>query len=247
MKWWRSTCCWAGAEDVGGRWTRWSAIVDAGNLERNCTWSARSSNLGLPTVVALTWPTWPTAAASRIELAAAAAATGGADGGHASQPRRGVAELKAALAETIRRGPRPPRGALPEPFEREVAGWRRASRPRSAGRPLPGYLVERLLLDTGGYLQRALLPEGDGVAEQWPSRGDAWRRRAARCRASRRRPATAGPARRWTGVVSRPGRLEVTATDRIDRVAHPSRLWGIVVFALVMLLVFRRSSSGPGR
>ena len=99
--------------------------------------------------------------------------------------------------------------------------------------------MRRLLLDTGGYLQRAMLPDGDGAALR-------------RLAESRRRLAEAGcgvPAiettvrYRWAratldGVVTQPGRFEVTATDRIDRVLT-HRLWGIAVFALLMLLVFQ--------
>ena len=99
--------------------------------------------------------------------------------------------------------------------------------------------MRRLLLDSGGYLQRTLLDDADG---HWASRIEAARARlaAAGCPT----PAIETTARyRWArqvldGVVTQPSRYKTTATDRIDRVLT-HRLWGTLVFAVVMLVVFQ--------
>ena len=57
----------------------------------------------------------------------------------------------------------------------------------------------------------------------------------------------AGWLKRSTGVVTRPAAALVTRGDRIDRVLT-HRVWGTVIFALVMLVgLLRRSSRGPSR
>lgn len=104
---------------------------------------------------------------------------------------------------------------------------------------LPLALVRRLLLDTSGYFQNTLLPNAD---EQFLDS----------LRSARQRVEAGGcpiPAMETTvryawarsmlqGVVSAPKTFAVTATDRIDRVLT-HRVWGLIVFAVVMLMVFQ--------
>ena len=105
--------------------------------------------------------------------------------------------------------------------------------------PLPLALVRRLLLDASGYFQNTLLPNADEEL-------------LAQLRSARQRADAAGcpiPAVETTvryawaramlqGVVTEPKTFAVTVTDRIDGVLT-HRLWGLVVFALVMLMVFQ--------
>ncbi|HEX4000061.1 MAG TPA: ferrous iron transport protein B [Pirellulales bacterium] len=130
----------------------------------------------------------------------------------------------------------------------------------------PRYLVERLLLDTNGYLERSALPSGD--ARQGDSRQGDSRQRDSRQRdplyggrsqaelhaeltAARNRLAEAGCSvtaieaiarYEWIGRildsgVSRPRERAANMTDRIDRVLT-NKFWGTAVFLLVMLAVF---------
>lgn len=138
----------------------------------------------------------------------------------------------------------PTRSAIfPELFEREVTHLETLLGDRVAwnGRqgPLPHYLVERLLLDVNGYLQRTLLPSANGDVAQALDE-------------SRKRLAEAGwavpgveTAARYTwaskvleGVVTHPGQYTVTVSDRIDHVLT-HRLWGSLIFVLVMFTVFQ--------
>ena len=131
---------------------------------------------------------------------------------------------------------------LPEVFEAEVslldAELAETLREDSAGR-LPRCLVRRLLLDTGGCLQQTLRLDDD---ELWTRRIEAARARlvAAGCPI----PAIETTTRyQWArrvldGVVTKPRRYKTTATDRIDRVLT-HRVWGALVFVVVMLIVFQ--------
>ena len=131
---------------------------------------------------------------------------------------------------------------MPEPFEAEVALLKLelADHPEAtpAG-PLPHCLVRRLLLDVNGYLQRNLLRDADG---HWGRRIEVARRRLAD--ADHPVPMVETIARYdWArrvleGVVTEPGHYKLTATDHIDRVLT-HRLWGTLVFALVMLVMFQ--------
>ncbi len=109
-----------------------------------------------------------------------------------------------------------------------------------SSRPLlPPALVRRLLLDASGYFQSTLLPNAD---EQFlgPLRAARQRVEAAGCPI----PAVETTVRyAWArsmlqGVVSEPKTFAVTATDRIDQVLT-HRVWGLIVFAVVMLMVFQ--------
>ncbi len=99
--------------------------------------------------------------------------------------------------------------------------------------------MRRLLLDASGYLQQTLLQDADGG---WASRIAAARARlaAAGCPT----PAVETSARYgWAreildGVVSQPRHNKTTASDKIDRVLT-HWLWGTVVFAVVMLVMFQ--------
>ena len=104
---------------------------------------------------------------------------------------------------------------------------------------LPPALVRRLLLDSSGYFQNTLLPNAD---EQFlgPLRSARERVEAGGCPI----PAVETTVRyAWArsmlqGVVSEPKTFPVTATDRIDHVLT-HRVWGLIVFAVVMLMVFQ--------
>ena len=112
--------------------------------------------------------------------------------------------------------------------------------PLPARRPLlPPALVRRLLLDASGYFQNTLLPNAD---EQFlgPLRAARERVEAGGCPI----PAVETTVRyAWArsmlqGVVSEPKDFPHTVTDRIDRVLT-HRFWGLIVFAVVMLMVFQ--------
>jgi ferrous iron transport protein B len=233
-----------GRQDGAGPPDAVLAIVDACNLQRNFYLLSQVLEMGLPTVLAVNMSDLAAGRGIVLDIVGLAQRLG--VGVVAVQANRGVgvAQLKTALAEAIRQGPLRPPDLWPAAFEQEVTRLEETlagggAKPPAAQAALPRCLVRRLLLDTDGYVQRALLPDADG-------------RVARELRAGRQRLAEAGcpvPAVEtavrydWArsvleGVLAEPGHYRMTATDRIDRwLTH--RLWGTLVFALVMFLVFQ--------
>jgi len=104
---------------------------------------------------------------------------------------------------------------------------------------IPRCLLRRLLLDSSGYLEKALLGNGsDQIGSQL--RAARGRLAASDCAV----PAVETAARyAWArrvlcGVVAEPRGYKTTATDRLDRVLT-HRLWGTLVFVLLMVVVFQ--------
>ena len=152
--------------------------------------------------------------------------------------RRGVPDLKRALVGLVGSTPKRPDSPFPRPFQDEVARLGNLLATRAA-RPLPAYLVERLLLDSSGYLSDSLL---NGQAERDRPGAGRGPRPAGRGRlpgAGGRGHVAAMPG--WpkpcSGVITRPAQRVVTRGDRIDRILT-HRVWGTAIFALLMLFVF---------
>ena len=136
---------------------------------------------------------------------------------------------------------------FPEAFEDEVTRLQplltKAAAEHAADKPLPRFLVRRLLLDADGYLCEALLSHDDDVLAEL---------RAARTRLSEAGCAVPGveTATRYgwardvlSGIVTHPRRYVTTVSDRIDRVLT-HRIWGTLIFALLMTGVFQAVFKG---
>jgi ferrous iron transport protein B len=125
------------------------------------------------------------------------------------------------------------RPTFPAEFECEVAQLSHRLGDRE-----PAFLVRRLLLDTGGYVETlltqrhgaALLDEVRSARQRLAQAGCAVPAIEARTRYAWIRSATAG-------CVERPAQRVVTWTDRLDRVLT-HRFWGTLIFLGVMFLVF---------
>ena len=242
-------------------------IVDASNLQRNLYLVSQVLELGLPTILALNMIDVARERGLSIDVPRLARQLGVPVVEVQANRRLGVEQLRDEMATL--RPPASHRGEspFPEPFQREVtrlmgqldathasptgaatdavgadnrahdAGGKRAA--HGDATPLPRYLVERLLLDTFGYLETEVLAHDErGLRGQ--------------IRASRERLAAAGcgvPAveamaryswvgRVLEGVVARPSQRPVTASDRLDRVLT-HRVWGSLCFVLMMVVVFQ--------
>ena len=234
-------------------------IVDASNLERNLYVVSQVLELGLPVVLAVNMvdvaadrglkldlarlerqlgvPVVPVQAHRKVGLDKLADAI-------AAIPAR-VAKASSSRVESESSAQQLPGGhaaarvsPFPEAFQGEVAALERLE--RNAGIPvLPRYLLERLLLDTTGYLENSGLP---GVTPELLAETKAARSRLAL--QGLPVPGVEAMARyQWIagileGVVTRPKQRLVTTGDKLDRVLT-HRVWGTLVFVAMMVLLFQ--------
>ncbi len=212
-------------------------IVDASNLERNLYLVSQVMSVGLPTVVALNMVDIARDRGLKIDAARLSERLGVPVVEVQANERRGIAELKQALLAAVDR----PASEIPAPFPPEFNREVDALAPslvNATGSPLPRYLVERLLLDTSGYLEREVQTQHNG---QLPKTLREARERLAA--AGLPVPAVEAMARyEWVGrvldgAVTRPQERAQTWTDRIDRILT-NRWWGTLAFAVLMLGMF---------
>jgi ferrous iron transport protein B len=211
------------------------SIVDASNLERNLFLVSQVLSLGLPTVVALNMVDLARDRQVEIDVDALAERLGVPVVAIQANRRVGVGSLKEALAKAACGLAPKDHNPFPETFQqcaRELGEW------LAARQPLPDFLVERLLLDGDGYLERELL---NGAAAEGCEKLRAARESlaAAGCPT----PAVEAMARYdWVkrvldGVARRPGDHKPIVSDRIDAVLT-HKLWGTLVFAVTMVVLF---------
>jgi ferrous iron transport protein B len=235
------------------------SLVDASNLERNLYLTTQVLELGVPVVVALNMIDVAEAHGIKIDSERLSANLGVPVVPVQANKGRGLDRLRQVVAETASlpnaergtrsaelttssafRAPRsaPGRVPFPEAFEREVQGLHKA-----LGDDVPLYLVERLLLDVGGYTESRFVSRHPSLATLLP----AARRRLAD--AGCLVPAVEARARYgWirtatTGCVERPRQRKAAWTDRLDRILT-HRLWGSLVFLLLMFVVFQSIFTG---
>jgi len=242
------------------------SIVDASNLERNLYLLSQVLELGLPTIVALNMtdvaanhgiavdarrleerlgvPVIPMQANRGIGRESLLEALGRIDRGTRPPPPEclpkevghEVARLAAVLSLPG------PAGAGDEPGPAHRPGGRRRRhrrRGRHCRRPLPEWLVQRVLLDTTGLLQPLVFLERGIDAD-------------GELNAARQRLAEAGcpiPGIETTarydwvrrvldGVCVRPAKRPTTISDHLDRVLT-HRLWGSLIFVLMVMTIFQ--------
>jgi ferrous iron transport protein B len=228
-------------------------IVDACNLERNFYLASQVLELGLPTVLAVNMIDLAASRGIHLDVARLAERLGVPVVAVQANRDVGLAELRTALAGAMGCGAQQvglpaaaagrPTAVWPAAFEQEVSHLQATlaaenAKPQ-AGAKLQTALVRRLLLDAGGCLEQALAPHGDGQLAR-----DLEASRARLAEAGCAVPGVETQARYdWArallaGVLTEPGSYRLTATDRIDRwLTH--RVWGTLVFAAVMFLVFQ--------
>ncbi|HXG08346.1 MAG TPA: ferrous iron transport protein B [Gemmataceae bacterium] len=237
------------------------SIVDASNLERNLYLTTQVMELGVPVVVALNMIDIAQAQGLRIDAERLSKQLGVPVVPIQANKGRGLERLKSAIADCGLRiadcpdRPVLPRGVqFPEAFEREIDQLA-----EQLGGHVPRFLVRRLLLDVGGYVESRLTAQGSlsplarlqAASRSLHRPADAGRSLAVLAEA-RQRLAEAGcpvpgiEARAryaWireatVGCVERPRQRPITWTDRLDRVLT-HKVWGTLVFLVVMFVVFQ--------
>ena len=209
-------------------------VVDASNLERNLYLLSQVLELGLPTVVALTMNDVADARGTRIDPVALSRNLGVPVVPVRADKRLGLDALRDAIGSALDAPAAPYESPFPDPFRAEVD---RLSALVGDGR-FPRYLVERLLLDVGGYFEGSVLRAGDrGLSDVLKES------RATLTAAGCPIPAVEAMARYgWVarvvdGVVTRSDDVPVSAGDRIDAVLT-HRVWGTIVLAVTMVVLF---------
>lgn len=213
-------------------------IVDASNLERNLYLVSQVLELELPTVLALNMTDVAADKGMKVDAAKLSERLGLPVVEMQAHRRQGVQPLKQALADAVDRSLPQRKSPFPPAFQEEVERLRQAT--QAGGRePLPRYLVERLLLDTSGYLAGSDLIRQDSDLQM-------------RVEQARERLAQAGwpvpgvePISRYQwiadvtgGLIERQENRPVTWTDRIDSVLT-NRVWGTVAFVAMMTVLFQ--------
>jgi ferrous iron transport protein B len=239
-----------GRSDVG-RVDAVLSIVDASNLERNLYLLSQVLAMGLPTVVALNMVDVARNKGLKIDVERLRNQLGVDVVELQANRGLGVEELKRALSAAVTAQTAHIHRASPFPlkFDQEVALLENelpsngALNGSDGGGAVPRYLVERLLLDTSGYLRGALLGNHhhDREATRLDTALEAARQRlaASGCPV----PAVEAQSRyAWvgqvlTGVITRPAVPPARPGDAIDRVLT-HKVWGSLVFIVTMLLLF---------
>lgn len=208
-------------------------IVDASNLERNLYLMTQVVELGVPVVVALNMVDVALGQGLKIDVDRLSQQLGVPVVPLQANRGMGLEALKTAIgaALTNRNCARCP--AFPERFEEEVAILQAFTGPQE-----PTYLLRRLLLDVGGYAEQRL---GDRYGPELLEKMTAARQRLVQAGftlAGIEARVRYGWIRKMTvDCIARPAQRPVSLTDRIDKVLT-HRVWGVLVFLVVMFLVF---------
>jgi ferrous iron transport protein B len=213
------------------------SIVDASNLERNLFLVSQVLSLGLPTVIALNMTDIARDRQIEIDIQALAERLGVPVVPVQANRRAGMERLKNAIAHAAVN----PAGKRDNPFPaefqrrtRELAAWLH----ETTSDAVPPVLVERLLLDTSGYLEGELL---NGSASEVGAK--LRNEREALAAAGLPVPAVEAIARYdWVarildGVFRRHLEQRRSTSDRIDGVLT-HKVWGTLVFIAAMAVLF---------
>ncbi|PQO40165.1 ferrous iron transport protein B [Blastopirellula marina] len=209
-------------------------ILDAGNLERNLYILSQVLELRLPTLVALNMVDVAADKGVTVDAPLLAQRLGVPVIETRANHGAGVQQLREALAN-IENVP-PPESVSPFPpqFREEIAGLQGQLVARDVS--APRYLVERLLLDTSGYLEKELKLGGDDFHQLIQEARGRLKESGAPVPAVEAMSRYGWVRETLDGVIERKP-VAPPVSDRIDRVmTHP--VSGTIIFAILMLTVF---------
>ena len=214
-------------------------VVDASNLERNLYLLTQLIEVGLPIVVALTMVDVARRNGITLDLAAMRRQLGVPIVPIQATRRIGLEDLRKTLCQSALFGAVPSRKvSLSRAIDAEIGAL--AARVEEArGSGLPRFLLERLLIDSKGFIEQELTSELDPDICRYLEQA------RARIAAPGASPAQLEvEARyRWIGqVVAATVQHSPTRrhswTDRIDEIVT-HRIWGTLVFLLAMAITFQ--------
>lgn len=211
-------------------------IVDAANLERNLYLTSQLLETGIPVIVALNMIDQAERAGLKIDAVALAERLGVRVIPMQANAGLGVAALKSALAQDLL--PPSRQVPFPEAVEQEVAHLAQfLSEATGAGNPR--FIARRLLFDVQGEVERQFCREVTGEAKvQLQLSRDRLSKLNLGVPRVEARVRYAWIRDRLAGCVTQVPRTQPDWTSRIDAVLT-HRMWGLVIFLLVMFLMFQ--------
>ena len=225
-------------------------VVAADNLERNLYVVSQVLEMGLPVVVALTMVDRAEAQGIRLDASELERRLGLPVVAVQAHRKLGLEPFRQAIENASQRAAPVPKSPFPQPFQEEVERVGRLlaqpGLPVAGGgvveEPLPRYLVERLLLDVGGYIEGHLPPRCDRAQV----RAEVAQSRAAPGRAGISGSRGGNTGALWLGfggdrrvnVTGRCSRNRDVVHERLDRVVT-HRVLGSLILGLVLLLIFQ--------
>ena len=222
------------------------AVADASNLDRNLYLVTQILDLGRPTVVALTMLDVAEKQGVHIDVEALQQRLGVRVVPVQAVKRQGLDRLRQAVRDTL--GEAAPRARLvtfPPAFRAEVATLARRLAAPDGAPPLPDFLVERLLFDAGGKLERDFARRrGAPVLDHIRAARGRLNGSAARLpelETDTRYAAIADIVRDVRQTVPNPspaGRDRTDWTARFDAVVT-HKVWGLAVFLAIMGVTFQ--------
>ena len=209
------------------------SIVDATNLDRHLYLTSQLLDLGEPVVLAVNMIDAAKAQGITIDCAKLSAELGIPVVPIQANKGLGLDILTTAILEAAESGATPHGPAFPVEFEKAVAALQ-----TELGDEVPAFLTRRLLLDIGGYVEQWLVGKHgsqlrqhlDSTRQHLAASGHGVPAVEARTRFGWIRPIVAV-------AVTKPAVRAVMWTDRLDSVLT-HRVWGTLVFLLVMFAVF---------
>ena len=218
-------------------------VVDATNLDRNLYIATQIMDIGLPCVIALTMLDLAEKQGLDIDIAALEKRLGVRVVPVQATKRRGIDQLREALCDTLTAAASPSRPVVfPEAFTQEAQALARQLTQAHPAARFPPFLVERLLIDTGGMVEQDLTRQ---YGEQVRDSVQAARQRLA-ANAIQLPQMEVDSRYAWIAQVvadarrssSSPGRDRTDWSELIDSlVTH--KVWGLVIFLMVMGVTFQ--------
>lgn len=212
-------------------------IVDASNIDRNLYVVSQVLDMGLPTVVVLNMGDVAATRGISIDHAELSRRLGVAVVCTEAHRQRGIEDVRQAIVAAAD-GAAPVRPQVfPEAFRDECAQL--ADHLRDHGGPeTPAYLLERMLLDVGGYLETHPLANAPQLVERVRAARERLNTQGCRVPAVEARLRYAWIRELLRGIVTRPAQRPVTRSDKLDKLLT-HRFSGLVFFVLLMFVVFQ--------
>jgi ferrous iron transport protein B len=227
-----------GRQPEVGRLDAVACIVDASNLERNLVLVSQVLDVGLPTVLILNMSDVARVRGTTIDVPALSKRLGIPVVTTEAHRRVGVEEVRRAILEAAESGRPAGTPLFPRSFYEEVAELARDLRVVN-GDAVPRYMIERLLLDPNGQIEKWLTPsQAAGFSERLVAARERLAKDGFRLPAAEAKTRYAAIRDIVSGVLTHSPQAATTLSDRIDRVLT-HRVSGLVIFAAIMFLIFQ--------